>query len=172
MVPANKWHSLISGKICLSGQLVGGHHTRSEPPGCRGRTREAEKMAGRQGEGAPAETCCSHWSLCCRLTGDTRLIWKTSLKFRLWSAPGYFCPSWAIFRVCLCVRTGPWSYSEWFSRPLAKAVWQILFHPRGSEVCRRNGKSIRSIWMSNRDDQVVLTARCCPAVTPETSAPI
>lgn len=49
MVLANKWHSLISGEICLSGQLVGGHHTRSELPGCSGRTRKWKRgRAGRE----------------------------------------------------------------------------------------------------------------------------
>lgn len=143
MVLPNKWHSLISGKICLRGQLVGGHHTRSEPPGCSGRTRKEEKEAEQAWNFLYLlESLSPHWRC---------LMWKTSLKFGLWSALSYFCPSWAI-SVCVCVCcacTGLCDYLKWFRRPFAKAVWQILFHPQGIEVSRQNGKSITSIeWAS------------------------
>lgn len=100
MVLANKLHSLISGKICLRGQLAGGHHTRSEPPGCSGRTRKWKR--GKEAEQAGSETRNLLYLLKSLSPQWQCLMWKTSLKFGLWSALSYFCPSWAI-SVCVCV---------------------------------------------------------------------
>lgn len=101
MVLANKWHSLISGKICLRGQLAGGHHTRSEPPGCSGRTRKVEKRPSRQG--ARQETCCTYWSLF-PLTGNAwceRRVWSLDFGQR-WAISVPVGPFQCVFMCGMC----------------------------------------------------------------------
>lgn len=101
MVLANKWHSLIIGKICLCGQLAGGHHTRSEPPGCSGRTSKMEKRPSRQG--ARQETCCTYWSLF-PLTGNAwceRRVWSLDFGQR-WAISVPVGPFQCVFTCGMC----------------------------------------------------------------------